>query len=122
MYARYRLRDLEKKELRRTELFPVPEPLEAADSVVQNDSPPDEVVIVAQQAIKLRDCLNKRLTTSRAREMVRLIYDLGMTTDEIESMGFDRPAIFRWRSAILAAARECLKLLERENSTSHRRS
>lgn len=112
-----RMRDLERRELRRSELFPPPQPLDqnTIENVGQNDAPPDELVIWAQYARLLRDCLNKKFTTSKAREMVRLLYDLGMSTDEIESMGIARPAIFRWRSAILNAARECLKILDKRN-------
>jgi len=122
MYARSRIHELEKKELRRSELFPHPEPLDAVDAPAQKGPGPDEVVIAAQQAKKVRDCLQKRLSTERARKMLRLILDLGLSTDEIQEMGIDRPSIFRWRSTILTNARECLLDLERENNPSPRRS
>lgn len=124
VYSRFRLRDIEKKELRRTTLFPNPEQLseEAIDSIGQNHSPPDEVAIASQLANMVRDCVGKKLTTVRSREWLRLLYDQGMTTDELEGMGYDRPTIFRWRSAIISAARECFEFIQRETGPSRRKS
>lgn len=124
IYTRFRLRDIEKKELRRTTLFPNPEQLseEAIDSIGQNHAAPDEVAIASQLAKLVRDCVAKKLTTVRSREWLRLLYDQGMTTDELEGMGYDRPTIFRWRSAIISAARECFDFIQGENGSSHRKS
>jgi hypothetical protein len=111
-FAHSRLFEIERKELRRSELVPRPQALEAVAEPRQNDPGPDELVIAAQRARRIRDCVDKHLS-ARGREMLRLMFDLELSTDEMEEMGFDRPSIFRWRSIILAAARDCLSDFER---------
>jgi RNA polymerase sigma-70 factor (ECF subfamily) len=115
MYTRSRLRDLQKKEMRREKLFPAPGPMgDAAEELPHNGALPDAIIEAQQEAKKVRECLDKKMATPRAQEMVKLLIDFGLTTDDIVKLGFDRQAVFRWRSTILAAIRECWTIHERE--------
>ncbi|MCK6551468.1 hypothetical protein L6R52_36870 [Myxococcota bacterium] len=112
VWARSRISELERKEARRRELVPRPTVLDEQSAAGITDAP-DGIAEARQLAEQLRACLGQRLGTDRAREMLALIFDRDLDTDEIEALGHDRPAIFRWRSAIMKAARECLEGLRR---------
>lgn len=115
MFARSRLRDIQKKEIRRRALFPEPTPIDdSAEQVAHNDPQPDVLAEMSEEYEKIRECLERKLTTPRAKEMVGLLVDLRLSTDDIVEMGHDRQAVFRWRSTILAAIHECRGDLERE--------
>ncbi len=108
MFARSRIKDFERKELRRLDLVPRPVALDKAPEPVDMASPV-ELVSVKHMASDLRQCLLRTFKTEDGRRMIELLYDRHLNTDEaVQQSGLKRAQIFRWRSKIFEQARVCL--------------
>ncbi len=109
LFARSRIKDLERKELRRLQLVPHPVALDKAPEPT-DVATPDELVMVQQSALRLRKCIEKAITSKDGRKMIELLYDRHLDTDEaVQQSGMTRAQVFRWRSKIFEHARSCLK-------------
>lgn len=115
LYARSRVLDAEKKELRRRSLF------ERRPPDPGRVDRPDELVIAVDESRRVRQCLEAKLATPSGREMLELLFVRGLSTEEAVELGHDRARVYRWRHTIQKLAAECWATLSREPVDGSRR-
>ncbi len=113
LFARSRIIELERKELRRLEIMPHPVGLDTV-AEPRSDASLDELVMVKQTAQKLRECIENAVRPAKGKAMIELLFDLHLSTDEaVQRSGMTRSQVAQWKSQIFKHARKCLnKLME----------
>lgn len=110
VWARSRLKEMERKEIRRLRLLEALGLDEGGEAEAADR--PDQIAELMSMVAAILACVFARHTTELARRMVQGILVEGLDNDEVvEGTGMTRQAVFRWRSRILESARDCLERL-----------
>ncbi len=107
VFARSRIRELTKKQLRRQAIIGTPVSVEDAPPTASGTRP-DELAEAKDLARAVLECVRAAFKTELGQRMVRLILERLLDLDDIEAeSGMSRRQVYQWRNRVFSRAATC---------------